>query len=391
MSAWHRRVAIRLGRSGRYPSHHLGDACACVTNAKIEARKRDAREAEARLEDLSAQLELRTEELGQIESKLEKTRASIARTERELERARRDLVEAQDQLATRASSIYRNGRLDPVAFFVGVTDFADLLTRVELYRRIGRQDADMVSAVREAKHRVELSKAKLEQRESEQAELRVKARAKQAQVGQALKSQAAYLASIRADVGRLIAEERARQAKIEAERARELAEALRLAQARRRITQPRIDVSRLGRGHSCRRALGHEVPGRAVRVGRQTPSGFDCSGLVQYCYSQVGVEVPRTARDQYFAGSPIPPDRLDLLQPGDLVFFAYDNDPRADPSRRHLRGQRQLHPRSADRRRREGLVAPGAHLGSWRLRWGVPSVELVGTFAGPVAAISSRR
>ena len=60
--------------------------------------------------------------------------------------------------------------------------------------------------------------------------------------------------------------------------------------------------------------------------GGTTPAGFDCSGLVQYAYAQVGVSLPRTSREQFHVGTYIPPGRLDLLGPGDLVFFGYHGD-----------------------------------------------------------------
>jgi cell wall-associated NlpC family hydrolase len=60
--------------------------------------------------------------------------------------------------------------------------------------------------------------------------------------------------------------------------------------------------------------------------GGTTPTGFDCSGLAQYCYAQIGLALPRTSREQFRAGAYIPPDRKDLLEPGDLVFFGYEGD-----------------------------------------------------------------
>lgn len=52
--------------------------------------------------------------------------------------------------------------------------------------------------------------------------------------------------------------------------------------------------------------------------GSSDTAGFDCSGLVVWAYSQVGVAVPRTAAEQFNATTRI--EEADLL-PGDLVFF----------------------------------------------------------------------
>ena len=53
--------------------------------------------------------------------------------------------------------------------------------------------------------------------------------------------------------------------------------------------------------------------------GGSSPSqGFDCSGLTQYCFAQIGVKIPRVAADQQKAGQPIP---AGAVQAGDLVFF----------------------------------------------------------------------
>ena len=53
---------------------------------------------------------------------------------------------------------------------------------------------------------------------------------------------------------------------------------------------------------------------------------FDCSGLTQAAYASAGVTLPRTSREQWYAGAHLSRDQL---QPGDLVFYATNlNDPR---------------------------------------------------------------
>jgi cell wall-associated NlpC family hydrolase len=47
--------------------------------------------------------------------------------------------------------------------------------------------------------------------------------------------------------------------------------------------------------------------------------GFDCSGLWQYSFGQIGIKLPRTAQEQFDATLRITQDQL---KPGDFVFFS---------------------------------------------------------------------
>lgn len=58
--------------------------------------------------------------------------------------------------------------------------------------------------------------------------------------------------------------------------------------------------------------------GIRYRNGGSDPSGFDCSGFVQWVFARHARRLPRETRDQYLVGDSVP---LDLVQPGDLVFF----------------------------------------------------------------------
>ncbi len=59
--------------------------------------------------------------------------------------------------------------------------------------------------------------------------------------------------------------------------------------------------------------------------GGTGPNGFDCSGLVGWAFAAAGVSLPRTAASQALTGPKVP---LDDLEPGDLLFWAFDpSDP----------------------------------------------------------------
>ncbi|MBF6439221.1 NlpC/P60 family protein [Nocardia cyriacigeorgica] len=55
--------------------------------------------------------------------------------------------------------------------------------------------------------------------------------------------------------------------------------------------------------------------------GATGPDQFDCSGLVQWAFKQVGKDVPRTSSAQASFGTPVAKDDL---RPGDVVFFYPD-------------------------------------------------------------------
>jgi len=300
-------------------------AIAAPSNARIDATRKQANDARDRLDDLSADLEERTEEYLEIEDALEQTRRRISTTEAELDVAVADLELAETQLNSRAISIYRNGKLNIISVFVGVVDFQDLVSRIDLMRRIGSSDAAVVESVKDARERIEKARAVLESRKAEQIALRDRAREKRAQVEDTLDAQRSYLAGLDSKLKRLISEERARLERI----ARERAEAARRAAASgRRAAGRDFDPARLGSAHGEVVAVARKYVNRTPYVwGGTTPAGFDCSGLVQYCYRRIGITLPRTSRQQFKAGAYIPPDRLDLLKAGDLVFFGRGGDP----------------------------------------------------------------
>lgn len=96
------------------------------------------------------------------------------------------------------------------------------------------------------------------------------------------------------------------------------------AYPRRRPNATTPPVSRTPRSASGVRAkvlaIARGYQGIPYVWGGTTPRGFDCSGLTQYVYRQVGVNLPRLAEQQRFAGRVVPHS---AARPGDLVCMAH--------------------------------------------------------------------
>jgi cell wall-associated NlpC family hydrolase len=58
--------------------------------------------------------------------------------------------------------------------------------------------------------------------------------------------------------------------------------------------------------------------GKAYVSGATGPSAYDCSGLVQTAFKQVGIDLPRVSQDQSTAGTQV---SLSNLQPGDILYW----------------------------------------------------------------------
>ncbi len=67
--------------------------------------------------------------------------------------------------------------------------------------------------------------------------------------------------------------------------------------------------------------LTHQIEkllGSPYRFGGNNPSGFDCSGLMQYTHQELGINIPRTTVEQLKHSRRV---NFSNIRPGDLIFF----------------------------------------------------------------------
>ena len=68
-----------------------------------------------------------------------------------------------------------------------------------------------------------------------------------------------------------------------------------------------------------------QFQGKPYKMGGTDPNtGIDCSAFTQYCYKHIGIDLPRTAQQQYDFCTHI--SSIDEAKPGDLVFYTQTYD-----------------------------------------------------------------
>lgn len=296
----------------------------------VAKARREAESLRAQVQELDENLEAAREDRLYAELQLDETQKAIRANQARLEQAQTDLGIAYERLESRVVNIYRNGRVGLLDALFGADSFGDFINRFELLTLIGVKDSDVLAQVSSYREDVAERKEQLAADEKLQEELVQEAAEAAARVEKRLAERRGLLAGKQQEIAQLEREEEERQRRL----AEEAAEAARqAAQRARQQSTPTTQRSSGGSAPSAdaparnvpSSAVGGSVVDIALRYvgvpyvwGGESPSGFDCSGLVKYSFAQVGISLPHSSRAQYGVGVAVA--RSDL-QPGDLVFF----------------------------------------------------------------------
>ncbi|MCM3265231.1 MULTISPECIES: C40 family peptidase [Streptomyces] len=258
----------------------------------------------AEVDRLYREAEKATEAYDQAGERVERLRRRVRDAQDRIARHQQRVNTLRDALGSVAGAQYRSGGVDPALALLLTGDADDYLDKAATLDRIGAHQAVRLRQLRQ--------------------ELR---RLAQERAGATL-----TLADLDRSRTAVAAHRRAVQRKLA--RARQLLNTL--SPAERRAYHR---ATRSGRGNlpadaglpkdvapaSARAAVAlaavRSALGRPYVWGANGPSGFDCSGLMQWAYAQAGVHLPRTSQEQRLAGRRIP---LSRIRPGDLVVYRSD-------------------------------------------------------------------
>ena len=152
-------------------------------DAQVEELERQSSELAGKLDSLSEQKRVLDEaadqaiaEHKQRRAELDQTLARLEENEEKLVIAEREYERKSNALGKRVRDIYINGQISYVDVLFGAKDFSDLLTRMDLLKRVIKQDYDLVHAVLAERDTMRALKEELEKDKAAQEPLEKKAR-----------------------------------------------------------------------------------------------------------------------------------------------------------------------------------------------------------------------
>ena len=292
----------------------------------ISEAKREAAALAAQVDELNGHVESVVEQYNAATAKLAQTEKRIKTNQAQLDKARRDLKTASDRLGKRANGIYKDGQMGVWEAVFSSQSFSEFINRLSLLSRVGAQDGQILAQIQTFRTDVSAKKAQLTADRAEQVKLVARSQQAKASVEAQLDELARMLRGKESQIAQLQREEEARQATLRAQ--------LAAAQAARKSTGSTANGSSSGGSSSTPSGPvpSSRVGGSAVDVAMRylgvpyvwagaSPSGFDCSGLVQYVYAKLGIDLPHSSQMQWGYGTPVARGQL---EPGDLVFFYSD-------------------------------------------------------------------
>jgi peptidoglycan DL-endopeptidase CwlO len=254
------------------------------------------------VQSIDSQLETVTEQYNLTSLRVDQAQASIAEKERQLAELTAALEQRKGILGERMRELYKSGNTDVLEVITECRTVDDLFTNVDRAQRISGSDVEIITSVMASREGVNAARQELEAQKAELDSTVAELGAQKEQIEASLQQRKNTMAGVESEVNALIAQEASQQPAVQPK------------PPARPIPPPPPAPSYAPEVVK----VAYAQLGKPYQYAGSGPNVFDCSGLVMYCYAQVGVSLPHSSYMQARCGVPV---SYSDLQPGDLVFF----------------------------------------------------------------------
>lgn len=310
----------------------FGQAATPIYAEPIPVLEQQIEEIETKIQKLDDKIVQSMVKVEELEKKITESEKKIADTEGKIEVAEQELSDMLKASEDRLRSMQRsesNRFLEFLDILLSSEGFSDFIQRAQALSVIMDSDKKLINSLKEKDQQLKALKEELDE---ELADLELKKQQAEEEK-ETIEREKENVKQELARVQELLEEQRRieqerqeaaeRAAREAAQRAAQQAAAQNTAQRTTSVAKQQTSVQNVPvvqYDSEIVTALIAEAKkhlGTPYVWGGTSPSGFDCSGFVQYVYRSVGINLPRTTYTQQNVGVPVP---LDQVQPGDLIF-----------------------------------------------------------------------
>ena len=180
----------------------------------IQSRRAEIAAAQERLMEIRTQQSVAEAKYEGALFRMNELNVKIARAEEDLGAAKQELAAAQKDLENRASEVYKSGNVGFINVLVGVDNFSQFATRLDVWMRLLGEEKAQFEAVLEAKQDLEARKSALETKRASREEAVEEALAHKERAAAAEAEAEAYLNALNGDLQTAIQAEQERQARL---------------------------------------------------------------------------------------------------------------------------------------------------------------------------------
>ncbi len=301
---------------------------AASPSPSISGTQAEAQQVVGEINELNASLGRSDELVNLANLKLARVRAEIVTNRHELVIAKRNLGKSRRTIAVRLVKLYTAGQTSTLEVILGSQNLGQVLTRIDTANRVSSLDTQVAIQVVHFKDAVLESRAALATEGAQVTRLLAERTQERHAIEVRLGEKRSLLTSLNGEVQRLLAAQQA--AELRASQAAQARVVGTQVQASQTFATDAVGATASTpegatvvppSSHTGVAGVALQYLGTPYVWAGASPGGFDCSGLVMYAYSQVGVSLPHSSYAMASVGTPVPKDQL---QPGDIVLFDGD-------------------------------------------------------------------